>query len=96
MLGGPEGRGPSSALVSQQGGMGRVTETTDRVRPRAGAASIGVRRHFTRAGQDVFDSVVWEIRTARIERADGEVVFEQKDVEVPRTWSALATNIVAS
>ncbi|MCZ6714037.1 MAG: vitamin B12-dependent ribonucleotide reductase [Deltaproteobacteria bacterium] len=76
--------------------MGRVTETTDRVRPRAGAASIGVRRHFTRAGQDVFDSVVWEIRTARIERADGEVVFEQKDVEVPRTWSALATNIVAS
>jgi len=40
--------------------------------------------------------VKWERRTARIEGEDGEVVFEQLDVEVPETWSALATNIVAS
>jgi len=61
-----------------------------------GAASIGVRRHFTHAGEDVFDSVVWEHKTARIEGEGGEVVFEQKEVEVPQTWSTLATNIVAS
>ena len=59
-----------------------------------------MRRYFTGAcadhGQSVWDSVKWEQRTARIEAEGGEVVFEQTDVEVPETWSALATNIVAS
>ena len=57
---------------------------------------IELRRHFTRAGEDVYDSVEWETRTARIQSGGGEVVFEQSDVEVPKTWSPLATNIVAS
>jgi ribonucleoside-diphosphate reductase alpha chain len=57
---------------------------------------IEIRRHFTRAGEDVYDSVEWETRTARIQSEAGEVVFEQSDVEIPKTWSSLATNIVAS
>jgi len=43
-----------------------------------------------------YDSIVWEKRTARIERGNGEVVFEQKDVEVPSFWTQTATDIVAS
>ena len=38
----------------------------------------------------------WESRTAAIQDDKGGVLFEQKDVEAPKAWSMLATNIVAS
>ena len=57
---------------------------------------IEVRRYFTRPEEDVYSSVEWQTHIARIQNEAGEVVFEQKDVEVPETWSPLATNIVAS
>jgi ribonucleoside-diphosphate reductase alpha chain len=60
------------------------------------APEIPIRRHFTRAGEDPFASVRWEKRTAKISAENGESVFEQNDVEVPDSWSPIATNIVAS
>lgn len=58
----------------------------------------GIRFHrlFTKPGIDPFDTIEWEKRTAIISGERGEVVFEQKDVEVPVYWSQLATNVVAS
>src|SRR6185503_60209 len=53
-------------------------------------------RHFTRPGRHPYDEVVWETRSAVINDERGEPVFEQKDIEVPATWSQTATNIVAS
>jgi len=53
-------------------------------------------RRFVPAGTNPYDTVEWEIRTAVIAGETGEVVFEQRDVEVPRTWSQLATNVVVS
>ena len=47
---------------------------------------VRVRRHFTNPGEDVFAGVDWELRTATIADDKGEVLFEQKDVEVPATW----------
>lgn len=43
-----------------------------------------------------YDSIVWEKRTARITKGNGDVVFEQHDVEVPSFWTQTATDIVAS
>jgi ribonucleoside-diphosphate reductase alpha chain len=40
--------------------------------------------------------ITWELRTASISGADGNMLFEQKDVEVPTFWSQQATNIVAN
>ena len=58
--------------------------------------SIGIRRHFTSPGVHPYDTVVWERRDARISNwKDGSVAFEQKDVEIPASWSLNATNIVA-
>ena len=54
------------------------------------------RRYFSREGISPYDSVEWEYRTAAITSESGEVIFEQKNVEVPKTWSMTATNIVAS
>ena len=57
---------------------------------------IGIHRRFTVAGQDPYDTVLWERRDARIVHyATGAVAFEQLGVEVPSTWSLNATNILA-
>jgi ribonucleoside-diphosphate reductase alpha chain len=57
---------------------------------------IGIRRHFTTEGVHPYDEVEWEVRTARITNfSDGSVAFEQSGVEVPKTWSLNATNILA-
>ena len=53
-------------------------------------------RLFTRDGVSPYDAVEWETRTASISSEKGEIIFEQKDVEVPRSWSQTATNIVVS
>ncbi len=45
---------------------------------------------------DPFDSVEWETRSAAIKGENGEVLFEQTNCEMPRTWSQLATNVVVS
>src|SRR5579883_796164 len=55
---------------------------------------MSVTRYFTRPGVDPFDEVEWELRTAVITGESGKVYFEQKDVEVPKTWSQMATNVV--
>jgi ribonucleoside-diphosphate reductase alpha chain len=53
-------------------------------------------RHFTRPARHPYDDVAWEMRSAVINDERGQPVFEQRDIEVPVTWSQTATNIVAS
>src|SRR5947208_16588772 len=53
-------------------------------------------RFFSREGVDPFDEIEWDLRSAVIGSEKGEVVFEQRDVEIPRFWSQQATNIVVS
>ena len=57
---------------------------------------IAIDRFFTKPGIDVFDTCEWELRTAVITNEKGEVVFEQTDVEMPKFWSQMATNVVVS
>ncbi|HKW69255.1 MAG TPA: vitamin B12-dependent ribonucleotide reductase [Candidatus Dormibacteraeota bacterium] len=52
-------------------------------------------RFFTPPSSHAYDLVEWERRTAAITGEKGQVIFEQKDVEVPRSWSQLAINVVA-
>ena len=65
---------------------------------RAAGKKVGLKipRRFTEVGGDPFDSVEWELRTANISNEKGETVFEQVDVEIPASWSQLATNVVVS
>ena len=53
-------------------------------------------RRTTEPGVHPYDRITWEKRTAAIINEKGEVIFEQKDVEVPRSWSMTATNVVVS
>ena len=54
------------------------------------------KRIFSKRGESPFDVIQWEKRKASITNEKGEVIFEQKDVEVPSSWSMLATNVVVS
>ena len=54
------------------------------------------KRYFTREGVHPFDEIEWENRTALISNEKGEKIFEQKDVEIPKSWSMTATNVVVS
>jgi ribonucleoside-diphosphate reductase alpha chain len=54
------------------------------------------RRRFTDGKVSPFDKVEWELRTALISNDKGQVIFRQERVEVPKSWSQTATNIVAS
>ena len=65
--------------------------------PRNGKAQgLDVPRYFTTPGVDPADEIAWEYRSASITGEDGKVVFEQKNIEIPKSWSMLATNVVAS
>jgi ribonucleoside-diphosphate reductase alpha chain len=71
-----------------------VTRTPGAAPP--GAPGLEYERVFSREGIDPFDEVEWDMRSAVIGNERGELVFEQRDVEIPRFWSQQATNIVVS
>lgn len=57
---------------------------------------LTLKRYFTRPGVHPYAEVEWEKRSAVISGEKGETVFEQHDVEIPKPWSQLATNVVVS
>ena len=61
-----------------------------------GAKGLNWPRRHTRPDIHPYDEIEWELRTAGISNESGKSVFEQKDVEVPKAWSQLATNVVVS
>ncbi len=62
----------------------------------AGARGLTFERRWTTPGVHPYDEVTWVLRDASIANESGKAVFEQKDVEVPESWSQLATNVVVS
>ncbi|MBI4463862.1 MAG: vitamin B12-dependent ribonucleotide reductase, partial [Acidobacteria bacterium] len=60
------------------------------------SGGISFDRYFTKPKVSPYEEVEWELRTASITNEKGQVIFEQKAVEVPQSWSQTATNIVVS
>jgi ribonucleoside-diphosphate reductase alpha chain len=52
-------------------------------------------RYFTQQGVSPYDLFTYEKRTSVIRNPAGDAVFEMKDVEVPASWSQVATDILA-
>ena len=52
-------------------------------------------RRFTVDNVNVFDQFEYDYRTSIIRNPSGEVVFEMNNVEVPKQWSQIATDILA-
>ena len=55
-----------------------------------------IERVFSDARVKPFDQIEWDRRTAEITDDAGKVIFKQENVEVPKSWSVLATKVVVS
>ena len=65
-------------------------------KPEKRAKGLSFKRVFSTEGVHPYDQIEWDVRTAIINDERGRPVFEQKDIEAPKSWSQTATNIVAS
>ena len=78
----------------------RRTATVTVTRPNKGISgskkSLRVERTFSNPRINPFDQIEWEKRTAEITDDAGKVIFRQENVEVPKSWSLLATKVVVS
>jgi len=57
---------------------------------------LSVEHFFSTEGIHPFEQLEWESRTAKITGDDGLAIFEQDNIEVPDSWSQLATKVVSS
>ncbi|HKV23455.1 MAG TPA: vitamin B12-dependent ribonucleotide reductase [Candidatus Acidoferrum sp.] len=75
---------------------GNTPMTQVSVETAAARKGLPFERYFTDGKSSPFDLVEWEKRTALIGNEKGVTIFRQDDVEVPKSWSQTATNIVTS
>jgi len=79
-----------------QGSMNQGTSKSAAPRPLGRAAGVSVERRNTRVGVNPLDELTYELRDSVITNPDGSVVFEMRGVEIPTSWSQLATDIAVS
>jgi len=60
------------------------------------SGGLTVARVFSKPDVRPFDELEWERRTAEITDDSGKTIFKQENVEVPKSWSILATKVVVS
>jgi len=80
------------------GGEESIAASVGGPKPSTNTYSDGLKipRFFTKEGIHPYDELEWETRSASITNDKGEVIFERDDVEVPKSWSQTAVNIVVS
>jgi ribonucleoside-diphosphate reductase alpha chain len=57
--------------------------------------ALSFSRQFTKDGVSPYDMFEYDYRTSVIKNPSGEVVFQMDNVEVPKQWSQIATDILA-
>jgi ribonucleoside-diphosphate reductase alpha chain len=79
--------------MSEQTQGARVSVSSETGQARHG---LTIHPHFTKPGVHPFDKLEWTKRRSAIVNEKGEVIFENTNVEVPKSWSQLATDILVS
>jgi len=54
-----------------------------------------IERKFTQSGQDAYAGIVFSTTTSEIRNPDGKIVFRIEAVEVPESWSQVASDVLA-
>jgi ribonucleoside-diphosphate reductase alpha chain len=75
---------------------GKAMGTTTAAKNAGRESGLVFERYFTDGKVSPFDKMEWERRTALIGNEKGVTIFKQEGVEVPKSWSQTATNIVTS
>jgi len=90
-------RRPTTATVVRTPKPGQTeARKTAKPGPTEAKKSLKVERVFSDPKTNPFDQLEWERRTAEITDDAGKVIFKQENVEVPKSWSLLATKVVVS
>jgi len=96
------GRIPATNSSSRGTPAAGKTESSKAAPATRTSRGLKLHRYFTASAtqseqantNDGFAGIEWELRTAAITGENGKIVFEQRDVEVPKSWSQTATNVV--
>src|SRR5580700_9236221 len=86
----------SSAPTARRKRASSAAAARSRLGQAAPAKSLAIERVFSDPKIKPFDQIEWEKRTAEITDDGGKVIFKQENVEVPKSWSLLATKVVVS
>ena len=70
-----------------------ATKTLQKEQTKYGGLKIP--RLFSREGQSPYDQFMYDLRSSVIRNPDGSVVFQANDIQVPKGWSQVATDILA-
>src|SRR5687768_4605 len=73
-----------------------LSSTRSRKKLKRGSKGLKIERVFSDAKVKPFEQLEWDKRTAEITDDSGKVIFKQENVEVPKSWSVLATKVVVS
>ena len=66
-----------------------------RQKKRNGANLMKIERSFTEAGKDAYAAIEFTKTSSEIRNPDGTIVFKLDDVEVPASWSQVASDVIA-
>ena len=86
---------PAAPVTRRRATKVAVTRATEITKETA-KTPLRIERVFSDAKIKPFDQIEWEQRTAEITDDAGKVIFKQENVEVPKSWSLLATKVVVS
>ncbi|MEI8320804.1 MAG: vitamin B12-dependent ribonucleotide reductase [Alphaproteobacteria bacterium] len=54
-----------------------------------------IERHFTQVGKSPYEGIAFKKISCEIKNPDGTIVFQLKNVEVPESWSQVASDVLA-
>jgi len=54
-----------------------------------------IERRYTKSGQSPYSSLAFRLATSEIRNPDGSIVFKLDNIEVPETWSQVASDVLA-
>ena len=54
-----------------------------------------IERRYTKSGQSPYSSLAFRLATSEIRNPDGSIVFKLENIEVPETWSQVASDVLA-
>ena len=86
----------NQATATRTGGRTRATKARKTKRSVKKKNALKIKRLFSSNQESPYDQIEWDKRVAEITDGKGKVIFRQDNVEVPKSWSMLATNVVVS
>ncbi len=74
----------------------KMAPSAEEIERTQAGSGLSFRRFFTHSGVNPLDELKYEKRTSVIANPDGSTVFKMENIEVPKDWSQLATDIIVS